>query len=78
MTSAVLCKLYKRLLEMKNSQKKDLVCSSGKIESYPQKKHGKALENKVIHEVIHNIHKKVPQVWYSEMHVKFESLFWNL
>ena len=50
----------------------------GKKESYPQKKRRKHAENRVIHEVIHNIHKKVPQVWYKEKRVKFESLFWDL
>ncbi len=44
----------------------------------PRGKGKKSAENIVIHEVIHNIHKKVPQVWYKGKLVKFESLFWNL
>jgi len=50
----------------------------GKEKSYPQQKVEKPLKNRVIHEVIHNIPKKVPQVWYKEICVKFENLFWDL
>lgn len=49
-----------------------------KTESYPHKKQGKGMENRVIHEVIHNIHRKVPQVWNMKKVVKVESLFWDL
>ena len=49
-----------------------------KTQSYPQKKQEKCEENIVIHEVIHNMHKKGPQVWNTEKVVKFESLFWDL
>ncbi len=49
-----------------------------KIKVIPKEKVKKGAGNIVMHEVIHNMHRKLPQVWYRKTFVKVENLFWDL